>query len=311
MVRCRCRCLENLEGIVALSRVKKDYVHVRSYAHIYAVLLMVFILANILLFFSKESSAKVNIPDKDYSRLWGKYAVNDYNKIPEVEFPYDDCFRKAAKKHNIPVTLLMAVARGESDFNPRAKSSKDCYGIMQIQWPGTAKDLGFRRVEELYAPCANINAGARYLRKMLNLHDENIHLALASYNYGPGNIRKGINPLSIPEGANWYSGYIFHHLGYILDKSKVSVEKKPGVGRLVYIREHKLPINMFHSPYLAKNFLGYLQEKLPELRFDYFRTPLGKSYIVLLYKNDAEKKQGIKALHEKIFWTVDESKAFM
>ncbi len=65
---------------------------------------------------------------------------------------YEVCFKDAAKKHNIPVQWLYAIAFTESSFNPRSKNNnrngtRD-YGFMQINsiWKKEAKRIGYRPV---------------------------------------------------------------------------------------------------------------------------------------------------------------------
>ena len=123
-------------------------------------------------------------------------------------YPYQSCFEIAAKMHKVPLDLLLAVAATESNWNPDARSNKDAHGIMQIQWPGTARHLGIRRVSELYNPCLNIELGARYLRELLDRFAMNETKALAAYNYGPGRIA-GTNVL--PEGAAKYAATVAKH----------------------------------------------------------------------------------------------------
>jgi len=104
--------------------------------------------------------------------------------------------------HGVPVDLLLAVAAIESGWDPDARSNKNSHGIMQIQWPGTAKDLGVRRVSELYNPCLNIELGARYLKQLLHGSGGDVERALAAYNYGPGRISRSS---TLPEGAKNYA----------------------------------------------------------------------------------------------------------
>ncbi len=126
----------------------------------------------------------------------------------EFSYPYQSCFEIAAKMHQVPVDLLLAVAATESDWNPDARSNANAHGIMQIQWPGTAKHLGVRRVSELYNPCLNIELGARYLRELLNASDNDVETALAAYNYGPGRISRADK---LPEGARKYAAKVAGH----------------------------------------------------------------------------------------------------
>ena len=122
--------------------------------------------------------------------------------------PYQNCFDTASRLHDVPVDLLLAVAATESAWNPDARSDKNAHGIMQIQWPGTARHLGVRRVSELYNPCLNIELGARYLRELIDASDGNVERALASYNYGPTRIS---NSVELPAGAIRYVETVAGH----------------------------------------------------------------------------------------------------
>ena len=104
----------------------------------------------------------------------------------------DGIFNAAAQKHNVPVNLLKAVAKAESDFRPNVTSSCGAMGIMQLM-PATAKSLG---VIDAYDPEQNIMGGAKYLSQMLTRFGGNVEFALAAYNAGPGAVAKydGIPP---------------------------------------------------------------------------------------------------------------------
>ena len=87
---------------------------------------------------------------------------------------------------------------------------------MQIKWPGTAHDLGFTKISELSDPCRNIDAGAKYLGKMLKLHKGNCHMALSAYNQGPTRINGQVQARELPDEAVKYSDYIYHHLQFVM-----------------------------------------------------------------------------------------------
>ena len=228
-------------------------------------------------------------------RAWKQYMAAKTHSRPAFKFPFEACFQKAAQQYELPVSLLLAVARGESDFNPKAKSDKDCYGVMQIRWPITAKHLGITTLEALGDPCTNITAGAKYIREMLDRYAGNLHLALAAYNYGPGRISQKASPALIPKGAQWYSGYIHHHLEYILGQTPGETEPSQAE-RLAYGAERKLPIITFNKPYRAMGFYDYARAKAPSLRIDWFKKGLGRFQVVLLYRDKAELKRGKEAL---------------
>lgn len=89
-------------------------------------------------------------------------------------------FRTASRETGLSVPLLVAVAWQESRLEPDATSPAGARGLLQLM-PRTATLVGVRGE----GPSANIVAGARYLRRMLDRFGGNLELALAAYNAGP------------------------------------------------------------------------------------------------------------------------------
>jgi soluble lytic murein transglycosylase-like protein len=87
---------------------------------------------------------------------------------------------------------LSAVIQHESNFDPKAKSPKGAGGLMQLM-PDTAREMG---VTDVYDPQSNIQGGAKYLKRMMTLFDNDIALAVAAYNAGPQAVlsRGGVIP---------------------------------------------------------------------------------------------------------------------
>ena len=104
----------------------------------------------------------------------------------------DDIFQRAAQKYDVPVSLLKAIGKAESNFNANAVSCAGAQGVMQLM-PATAKSLG---VTDSFDAEQNIMGGAKYIKQMLDRYDGNVKLALAAYNAGSGNVEKygGIPP---------------------------------------------------------------------------------------------------------------------
>ena len=249
----------------------------------------------VLLGYGQPVSSAVKDTVPNIEALWHQYLRNDAAKFPAISYPYDHCFRSAAQKYDLPLSLLLAVARGESNFNPRAKSDRNCHGLMQIQWPGTAKHLGIYRLKALYEPCTNIRAGAGYLRELLNRYNENIHLALAAYNYGPSRIKNRAGTGHIPRGAKWYSGYIYHHLKYIVQEATPTGTYASGKPK-TYNRQKRLALITFNQPYRANAYYQHLQKRAPSLNLDWYRIGMGRYQVVMLYSDNKTLETARKKL---------------
>ena len=119
---------------------------------------------------------------------WVEQPKNAYNSaefhknmkkfMPTVDY--------AAKKYNLPESLLHAVITAESAYNPTAISRAGAVGLMQLM-PATAKRYG---VKDRKNPYENIHGGSRYLRDLLTMFNNDLTLALAAYNAGEGAVKK-------------------------------------------------------------------------------------------------------------------------
>ena len=222
---------------------------------------------------------------------WQTFSRTAAQTQPALDFPYAHCFKRAAAAHKLPETLLLAVARGESDFKPKARSDANAYGLMQILWPGTAKHLGLNRLSDLLEPCTNVEAGARYLKELLEHYQGNLHRALAAYNYGPSRIP--VSGGKLPDGAVWYSSYILRHLDYVLQGSR----KRPrGSAPRPYADQDRLFVIRFARPYRAAAFVESLQPRFGDIRLDWFRRPDEGFDVVMLYANEKERERGQQLL---------------
>jgi soluble lytic murein transglycosylase-like protein len=96
-----------------------------------------------------------------------------------------------AKAQNMDASLIKAVVKAESGFNPNAVSSVGAQGLMQLM-PGTANGLG---VQDSFNPSQNVAGGTKYLKNLVEKY-HSVPLGLAAYNAGPGAVDKygGIPP---------------------------------------------------------------------------------------------------------------------
>lgn len=116
---------------------------------------------------------------------------------PQVEprlSPADlsEMLAKAGQQHNLDADLLASVVKAESNGNARAVSRAGARGLMQLM-PKTATEQG---VDDSFRPDQNVRGGSAYLNELLVRYHDNIALALAAYNAGPGAVAKyhGIPP---------------------------------------------------------------------------------------------------------------------
>jgi len=119
-------------------------------------------------------------------------ATAPQQEITLEEESIEAMIRSAARRNAIEPDLLAAVIAVESGYNPSAVSPKGAQGLMQLM-PGTAKDL---LVTNPFDPRQNIEAGAKYLRQLLDLHNGSFVDALAAYNAGRGRVARynGVPP---------------------------------------------------------------------------------------------------------------------
>jgi len=129
--------------------------------------------------------SNVHRPGRHYERVIAEPQLAQSGGSQQAQMnatqPYAELVAAAAEANQVPAALLHAVIQNESRYNPSALSAKGAAGLMQLM-PDTAREMG---VGNVYDPQANIQGGARYLKRLLTLFDNDIALAVAAYNAGP------------------------------------------------------------------------------------------------------------------------------
>jgi membrane-bound lytic murein transglycosylase B len=105
---------------------------------------------------------------------------------------YSNLITAAAQAHGVDPLLVQALIQVESNYQPRARSSRGAMGLMQLM-PAVAREY---KVRNAYDPAANIDAGVRKLKTLIESMEGDLSLALAAYNAGTGAVAKfkGIPP---------------------------------------------------------------------------------------------------------------------
>lgn len=106
--------------------------------------------------------------------------------------PLNELLTYAGRAHHIDADMLASIVQAESGGHARAVSRTGARGLMQLM-PGTAAHLG---VTDSFEPSQNIAGGSAYLDQLLTRYHDDIALALAAYNAGPGAVDRyrGIPP---------------------------------------------------------------------------------------------------------------------
>ncbi|MDD3173752.1 MAG: lytic transglycosylase domain-containing protein [Herbinix sp.] len=180
-------------------------------------------------------------------------STSDFSSYLGETKSLDEIFDNAAEKYNVPVELLKAIGKAESNFDTDAVSRCGAQGVMQLM-PATAKGLG---VTNAFDPEQNIMAGAKYISGLMKKYDGNTSLALAAYNAGSGNVAKynGIPPFE--ETQN----YVKKVLNYIGQGKIETASAKISSANSSLVNSKSMASNILHvasAPTPIRNNLSYL-----------------------------------------------------
>lgn len=129
-----------------------------------------------------------NVPTSSKSSDYKVYIKETPNRPLESNITdlYDHVISEASHTHGVSFSLLKALIKTESDFNPRAVSSAGARGLMQLM-PENIKTL---KIKNPFDPRENIMGGTQYLKQLIDRFNGKLPLALAAYNAGPGVVER-------------------------------------------------------------------------------------------------------------------------
>jgi len=124
---------------------------------------------------------------------------------------YAKPIQDAAKATRLEPALIHAVISAESGYNPLARSRKGAAGLMQLM-PETAKRYG---VKNRLDPAQSISGGARYLRDLMQMFNNDLQLVAAAYNAGENAVLRAGNRIPpyqetmtyVPRVMTYYKKY--------------------------------------------------------------------------------------------------------
>jgi soluble lytic murein transglycosylase-like protein len=146
-------------------------------------------------------------PDPVTETLGGEIRYYDEKARARYAKPIQD----AARATRLDAALIHAVISAESGYNPFARSRKGAAGLMQLM-PETAKRYG---VKNRLDPAQNISGGARYLRDLIRMFNNDVQLAVAAYNAGENAVVRAGNRIPpyqetmtyVPRVMSYYKKY--------------------------------------------------------------------------------------------------------
>ena len=164
---------------------------------------------------SQKNYKKLNSSSlgKRYSVLYLNGKIKEFSPSNKIKKKYIPIIKKNARKHNVHPALIYAIIEAESSFRERAISAVGAQGLMQLM-PKTAKELG---IKDPFDARQNIFGGTLYLKRMLKLFKQDMSLAVAAYNAGPGAVKKykGIPPFK--ETENYVDKVMWLYYKYLRD----------------------------------------------------------------------------------------------
>lgn len=174
----------------------------------------------------------------------------------DLSSPYDEYFNLAAATYQVPVNLLKAMGKAESEFDPNAVSEAGAMGIMQLM-PSTAANLG---VTDPFNPKQNIMGGARYVAELLrtfSAYPNGLELAIAGYNAGPNAVRRA--GYRIPQNGET-PNYVAKVLNYLAAAGSSGMDGLDGnVGAGEEPPETVLPEMTLEHTYIPDNVQGNVE----------------------------------------------------
>ena len=168
----------------------------------------------------------INIASHILSRIFGKRYILIYpQEVSQLLYPlpYRELVDDNSRRHGLDFYLMNALIREESRFDSEDVSWVGAVGLMQImpstgRWIAEKIDLNSYRPETLFNPESNIRLGSWYMAYLLRLFDEDLTLALASYNAGPGSVQRWLKKNKMTDSDTFIEFFPFRETRWFIKK---------------------------------------------------------------------------------------------
>ena len=154
----------------------------------------------------KSSMLKTSIDPQKALKSYNNEKTTETNSKNFKKGSLVELVNRVAKNNNVPKVFFQKLIQAESSFDPKATSSRGAMGLGQLM-PATAIELGLSLKEDdsigsVWHPESNLDASARYLKKLFDkytrlgiLENEAWNFAAGAYNAGMGNIGRAMEKL--------------------------------------------------------------------------------------------------------------------
>jgi hypothetical protein len=172
-----------------------------------------------------------------------------------------------AKRQNIAPSLALAIAKVESDFNPKAISHAGAKGVMQIM-PRTAEQVFGVPRSRLFDPDVNIELGVKFIKKLLERYDDRLDIALSHYNGGSG-VKNRHGKLSVmPATRDYVDKILDTQQGFLNHDSSLQHSNDSNNKNNLQHDNRVLLTSRFNQPSINQSGISYMYANTGKIQTD-------------------------------------------
>lgn len=168
-------------------------------------------------------------PDGAPARVFGVLAERLPGLAPAARARLGASILAEAGRAGLDPLLVLALIEVESSFDPGAVSSAGAIGLMQLLEDTMRAEVARSGLGSADArdPAANVEAGVRYLHRLVGAFNGSLDLALMAYNAGPNQLLAWLQQGDIPEGVQGYPRRVRAELDRLRRRSALAAVPVP------------------------------------------------------------------------------------